>query len=474
MSTSRLVRFAFAFGALGLFAAAPTARADEVGPAKGAGPVDLQNATCPVKGTPVAPGVTETVNNTVVHFCCSKCAAKYRENPGAYEKALRADPGVARRMDDARPAPGTAAAPAGHPLHDGMRMLWEDHVGWTRLFIVSTLGDLEDKDFTTKRLLRNQADLGDAIKPFYGEEAGTKLAALLKDHILVAADVVGAAKAGDDAKLQAASTKWAANADEIATFLSGANPTAWPLDATKSMMKEHLDLTTQEVTARLGKNWDAEIATYEKVRDQALHMADMLSDGVAKQFPQKTSPLPPKDSKPLALRDAMRKLWEDHVLWTRLFIVSTLADLEDKDAVTKRLLANQDDLGNAIQPFYGDEAAGKLTTLLKEHIGTAAEIVTAAKAKDAAKLTAAKAKWTANGDEIAAFLSGANPSAWPLDASKAMMKEHLDLTTAELEARLAKNWDADIAAYAKIREQALRMADMLSDGILKQFPEKVR
>jgi hypothetical protein len=172
-------------------------------------------------------------------------------------------------------------------LHDGMRKLWEDHVWWTRLFIVSATSDLPDKDATTQRLLRNQDDIGNAIKPFYGDDAGTKLTALLKDHIMIAADLVTASKAKDAAKAEEASKKWSANADEIAQFLSKANPNAWPLDATKSMMKEHLELTTGEVKARLSQDWAGDIAAYEKVRDQALHMADMLSDGMAKQFPQK-------------------------------------------------------------------------------------------------------------------------------------------------------------------------------------------
>jgi hypothetical protein len=175
-----------------------------------------------------------------------------------------------------------------------------------------------------------------------------------------------------------------------------------------------------------------------------------------------------------ALRQDMRKLWEDHTTWTRLFIVSALADLPDKDATTQRLLQNQVDLGNAVKPFYGAAAGDKLTALLKDHILIAADIVTAAKASDTPKLESSKAKWVANADEVSAFLSGANPKHWPAADMKAMMREHLDLTTAELMARLKKDWTADVAAYEKIHLQALHMADMLSDGIAKQFPDKVK
>jgi hypothetical protein len=173
------------------------------------------------------------------------------------------------------------------------------------------------------------------------------------------------------------------------------------------------------------------------------------------------------------LRAAMRELWDDHVVWTRLFIVSTLADLPDNGATTERLLQNQTDIGNAIKPFYGDAAGTKLTALLKDHILIAADIVKSAKAGDTAKLDASKAKWVANADEIAAFLSGANPKNWPAADMKAMMREHLNVTTAELEARLKKDWKADVAAYDKVVDQILKMADMLTDGIIRQFPDKV-
>jgi len=172
-------------------------------------------------------------------------------------------------------------------LRSAMRKLWEDHITWTRLYIVSVAANLPDKDATAQRLLRNQADIGNAVKPYYGNEAGDKLAALLRTHILIAADLLPAAKAGDTAKVNDASKRWTANADEIATFLSGANPGSWPQAETRKMLRGHLDLTLQEATARLKGDWAADIAAYDKVHDQILEMADMLSAGIIKQFPDK-------------------------------------------------------------------------------------------------------------------------------------------------------------------------------------------
>jgi hypothetical protein len=172
-------------------------------------------------------------------------------------------------------------------LRTEMRKLWEDHVVWTRLFIISALADLPDKQATTDRLLKNQVDIGNAIKPFYGDAAGNKLSALLKDHILIAADIVADAKGNQAAKLETDKKRWVANADEIALFLSNANPKNWPAADMKSMMREHLDVTTSELMARLNKDWAADVAAYEKVHGQILHMSDMLAEGIAKQFPEK-------------------------------------------------------------------------------------------------------------------------------------------------------------------------------------------
>jgi hypothetical protein len=168
----------------------------------------------------------------------------------------------------------------------------------------------------------------------------------------------------------------------------------------------------------------------------------------------------------------MRKLWEDHITWTRIFIISAAADLPDKSAATERLLQNQVDIGNAIKPYYGDAAGDKLTTLLKEHITTAAEVVTAAKANNKAKLDDANKRWFANADQIADLLSGANPKSWPAADMRSMMHEHLNLTTTEAVSRLKGDWAADIAAYDKVHEQILHMADMLSSGIVKQHSAK--
>jgi hypothetical protein len=176
----------------------------------------------------------------------------------------------------------------------------------------------------------------------------------------------------------------------------------------------------------------------------------------------------------LAFRNDMRKLWEDHILWTRMAIVSFAADLPDFPATAERLLRNQDEIGDAIAPFYGREAGDELSALLRDHILIAVDVLVAAEANDESALEEALARWDANADDIAAFLNAANPDNWPLDEMRAMLGEHLALTTQEAVARLTGDFAADIAAYDAIHEQALEMADMLSTGIIAQFPQRFR
>lgn len=195
----------------------------------------------------------------------------------------------------------------------------------------------------------------------------------------------------------------------------------------------------------------------------------------------------------IELRTSMRKLWEDHITYTRNYIISDLANLGDKSKIAERLLRNQSDIGDAIKPIYGDEAGNKLTSLLKEHIIIATKVVEAAKAANKGKkkknknmnmnmnmnenksqmLEKTSDEWKKNGEEIAIFLSGANPN-WNQDQMKEMLEKHLTFTIDEVTSRLKKNWGMDIEAYDKGHEHMLMFADELTIGIVKQFPDKFK
>jgi hypothetical protein len=185
------------------------------------------------------------------------------------------------------PSQTESTAPSHAALGSDMRVLWEDHITWTRLAIISLTTGSPDTQATVGRLLRNQTDIGNAVKPFYGKAAGNALTAKLREHILIAADVVAAAKAGDKAKLTDAQARWQRNANEIAALLNSVNPRFWKLGAMKAEMSEHLALTTQEAVARLQGRWTADVAAYDRIHHHILHLSDAIADGIVKQFPNR-------------------------------------------------------------------------------------------------------------------------------------------------------------------------------------------
>jgi len=179
-----------------------------------------------------------------------------------------------------------AVSPSSVALQTAMRKLWADHVLWTRQYIVSTVLNDPSAQAASVRLLKNQADIGNAVVPYYGAAAGAKLTDLLKQHILIAVDLVSAAKAGNAAKQADADKRWHQNAADIATFLSGANPN-WRRQTLLDMLNRHLALTTQEAVNRLQQKWNDDVSNFDAIFSQSMMMADALSAGIIKQFPAK-------------------------------------------------------------------------------------------------------------------------------------------------------------------------------------------
>lgn len=177
------------------------------------------------------------------------------------------------------------------------------------------------------------------------------------------------------------------------------------------------------------------------------------------------------NEKVIALKYDMQKLWIEHAWWTRSRIVSKIANLEDQENVLKRLLHNQEDLGNLIKPYYREEAGNKLTELLKEHIIIAGQIIDAAKKRDQASVDRFNRDWHRNADEIVAFLANANPN-WSKKDLTDMFYTHLKFTTDEVVDRLEKDWMGDIKTADLNETHLIHMGDFLTDGIVKQFPEK--
>lgn len=168
----------------------------------------------------------------------------------------------------------------------------------------------------------------------------------------------------------------------------------------------------------------------------------------------------------------MRSLWSQHMEWTYAAIAAAVAGTKGFDATAARLMKNQDDIGNAIKTYYGDEAGAALTKLLKEHIADAVAVVTAAKAGDDAAFKTAAAKTYANADAIADFLAQANPDNWKQAEMRSMMKGHIDQTVVYASDQIKGKYADSIAAYEIAEKHMIDMADMLSAGIIAAFPKK--
>ena len=194
--------------------------------------------------------------------------------------------GSAQSSQAVRPAAASIANEAAVTLKQDMRKLWTDHVVWTRDYIIAAVADQPDAQAAANRLMKNQEDIGNAVATYYGAAAGQQLTKLLKEHITIAVDLIKAAKAGDKGGQQQADGRWQKNAEAIADFLSKANPN-WQRATLVDLMKMHLTTTTNEVVARLNKNWDGDVRAFDAVYDHILKMSDAIAEGIVKQFPEK-------------------------------------------------------------------------------------------------------------------------------------------------------------------------------------------
>jgi hypothetical protein len=178
--------------------------------------------------------------------------------------------------------------------------------------------------------------------------------------------------------------------------------------------------------------------------------------------------------KAIAFHDRMRALWEAHGSWTHMVIVSFVGNLPNLPAEEQVLLDNQVDIGNAVKPYYGAAASNKLTHLLQEHINGAVTVLQAAKSGDKSALSQAESAWFANGREIADFLHAANPRFLPRRAARRMMRIHLNQVIEQTVDELNGDYAAGARAFEPYIEHILDMADMISDGIIRQFPGRFR
>lgn len=166
------------------------------------------------------------------------------------------------------------------------------------------------------------------------------------------------------------------------------------------------------------------------------------------------------NQKILDCRLMSRFLWDDHIVYTRNVIISVLAKLPDSDAVSQRLIKNQEDIGAFMSPYYSTDRIITFVNLLKQHITIAADVINSVEgSKDA---------WRMNGNDIVNYLYQLNRMFWPISVTGPMWTKHLDLTIAQVDARKNSMWDNDVAAYDENHTCMSEFADVISNGIIYQ------
>lgn len=309
---------------------------------------------------------------------------------------------------------------------------------------------------------------GGAIVPFYGEEAGAALTTMLNEAVGHAATAVRAAMEGDMEGFTVARSAWYAEADDVAAFLASANP-AWKEGDVSALLHACIDDAIAEAEALMADDAEASLVAFESHKVGAQTIADALAEGIADQFAEDVGEIditPHQEGQQVAMRD----LFFDRATFVRFFVVDAIDELPGLDVSVARLLQNDADIGDAVRPFYGDEAADQLTVLLDAGLEDAAALVAAAKAGDQAAFDQARGSWLDHADETAAFLAGANP-AWPEADLKAMLRTCVEDVIAEAAARLEGDHQAEVDAHDVLVNQARAVADALGMGMAVQFAE---
>lgn len=169
-------------------------------------------------------------------------------------------------------------------LMQNMDLAWLEHILWTRLFLISVAENLGDLEATKARLLENPRTIANVFRKYYGNNIANKIEELIKEHLIIGGDLIVALKNGNQKLAQELNTKWYKNADDMAEAFSSINP-FYPKEEVRNMLYEHLRLTTNEVSARLKKDYAADIKAYDMVQKEVLKMSEFFVNGIVKQFP---------------------------------------------------------------------------------------------------------------------------------------------------------------------------------------------
>lgn len=165
----------------------------------------------------------------------------------------------------------------------------------------------------------------------------------------------------------------------------------------------------------------------------------------------------------------MNLVWEQHIMWTRMLLISIAENLKDLNATQTRLLENPKDIADVFRRYYGNAVANKIQQLLTEHLVIGKDLIVALKNKNKEQAEKLNARWYQNADEMAEAFSSINPF-YPREEIRKMLYEHLRLTTSEVNNRLKGNYKEDISDYDMIQKEILKMSQFFVAGIVNQFP----
>lgn len=202
---------------------------------------------------------------------------------------------------------------------------------------------------------------------------------------------------------------------------------------------------------------------------QAQHHMDHSSHNSNKEMAKLV-----KNPKVLELNSAMKELWNAHMYWTLITVDAFFNDPKGLESKLTRLLQNQQDIGNAIKPFYGEEAGNALAKLLTEHIELAVPVLTAAKDEQEDALNVAVKNWYKNAEEIGDFLATANPKNWSAKETRGAMEMHISHTIAYSVSILKGDYNESFGGFEEALGHMIQLADILTEGIVKQFPKQFK
>jgi hypothetical protein len=179
---------------------------------------------------------------------------------------------------------------------------------------------------------------------------------------------------------------------------------------------------------------------------------------------------------PEDLKYVMMLLWNQNIMWTRFYLISAISKLGDIEIVKNRLLENPKDISDIFRIYYGDALADELENLLRKQLMLTIDLIDsyASDNKNAQTITErikAEYEWHNNADQLSEFLSGINPN-WNKQQLQNLFHNQLDMTKDEIKKRVSKQYAADVYQYKFIEYHILMIADILTDGIIKQFYNK--